>query len=171
MRMLKADRVAVTVACDADVRAKEAADAMREFVGEPRETAKRRPPSRQSRERAIEEVNRIRAAQDWASVTPTHAVALFAWCHAQVYGVPPGDLDGEGWTHAVFAAARMLKTQFNGDVLAFVAFLRWSWTRERSRETWRRANGGGGFRMTWRIQFSGTMMTDYRVDLLRQRSR
>jgi len=123
--------------------------------------------------KAREQMNEMLVANDFAAAKPTHLVALYEWCHERVYGVAPAELTPKVWRGAMFAAARMLKDEFNDDVLAMVAFVRWVWRRENARESKRRGAAWDGgatstFRISWRLQFvTKHLITDYRIDRAR----
>lgn len=112
----------------------------------------------------------MRKEERWDVAEPRHLVALYAWCHEQVYGVAPAELVGYAWAGAVSAALALVRNEFRGDVPSAVDFLRWVWARERERESWRRRNrpDGGGSRIGWRLQFGRAMLTDYRIYLARK---
>lgn len=98
-------------------------------------------------------------------------VGLYAMLHEAVYGVAPDELAND-WTPAVKAARKMFEEEFDEDVRAFVAFIRWTWVREKKREKWRRENGRDANRIGWRLQFqSRAMLTDYKVALARRNGR
>lgn len=72
------------------------------------------------------------------------------------------------WKGVVSAAKGMLEKEFNKDAKAFVEFIRWTWRRERNRETKRKSEGSEGSRIGWVLQFKNrAMLTDYRVDVAR----
>lgn len=104
----------------------------------------------------------------WAEAGPRTMVALFAVLHERVYGVACADLTSSTRLVASFAAARMLEREFAGDAQAMAMFLRWTWMREKEREAWRRANNRDGGAISWRLQFNGRLLTDYRLALARQ---
>lgn len=138
----------------------------------PKDPKKRRTPNtdKSKRERDAREVEERREANDWESARPGHMVALYAMCHEKIYGFIPNELDkGKEYALAVLSAARMLKGEFRGESKIMVEFIRWTWRREQSREKWRRERGQGGQRIGWRLQFNGSMVSDYRVDLARRK--
>lgn len=139
-----------------------------ELVGKMRPRRRNGP----SPEKARAEVGVMLADGDFDDARPTHLVALYEWCHEQVYGVKPMELDhGETWKHATFAAAKLVKEQFRGDMKATVEFVRWTWRRERWREGKRREGDTISVgRIGWRLQFvQRHLVTDYRIDLARSR--
>lgn len=123
-------------------------------------------------EKARAETNALAAAERddpevWASAQPKHLVALYSLLHEQVYGVAPVELK-DVWKGVVSAAKGMLEKEFNKDAKAFVEFIRWTWRRERNRETKRKSEGSEGSRIGWVLQFKNrAMLTDYRVDVAR----
>lgn len=115
---------------------------------------------------AYEEANRMRESRDWTGARPKHLVALYEQLHRHVYGVPASELRGKVITAARLMAARLLEREFGGDVERMVSFIAWSWKREK------RAHARGGEdrrRMGWRLQFSPSLVTDYRVHLAGER--
>lgn len=140
-------------------------------VREPEDKPKRKPlmtatPTKVAR--WLEEMTKMLNSSEWDDAKPVHIVALFMWCHTQVYGVEPAELRGLEYGKAAMLAATALKHNFNGDIPAFVDFIRWAWDREYRREQWRRSNGKEGARMTFYTQFSTSLVTDYRLDLARK---
>lgn len=123
--------------------------------------------SRGSIERAREEAVAMAADADWSSARGTHLVALYEKLHEAVYGVLPAELDGKNWALASAAAGRLVEKDFGGDPSKAVAFMRWAWRREQGRERWRRENGRDGSRIGWRLQFGGSMLTEYRISVAR----
>lgn len=113
-------------------------------------------------DRAKEETARFLDAGDWSQARGTHLVALYAWLHEKVYGVETAELDGKSWAAAASMAQRMVDSYFDRSFEKAVAFMHWTWRREQERDKWARANGRSRGRVGWRLQFSGTIVTDYR---------
>lgn len=128
------------------------------------------PKKRGDLELAIADAERRAASGEWEEATGRSFVGLYALCHRIVYGVLPEDLAEKG---ALGLAAKMantcLHTSFGDDRSAFVEFIKWTWDREKSRELWRLQNGKQGGRIGIRLQFSGSLITDHRVDLARRK--
>lgn len=124
-----------------------------------------------TRARAAQDLERAIEARDYASLRPTHLVALWARCHGQVYGVEPAELDAAAWRGAAFAAARLVRGEFGGSMEAAVEFLRWTWRREQWREDKAREERNARVgRIGWRLQFVARhLLTDYRLDRARRR--
>lgn len=134
--------------------------------------ATRKGPTRAGVKRLLTQVNSMRERDDWSKARPTHLVALYTWCHEQVYEVEATEMVGLNWLAAASAAAKMVREEFGGSVLEGVEFLRWTWKREKHREEWRRENEREGGRITWRAQFQQRyLLTDYRIDRARQPTR
>lgn len=135
---------------------------------------KRKPQTRRGSRpetfvRLGEEAFEFATSKVWHRFTPRHLVAFWAKLHGRVYGVDPcAELAGKAGLAATGMARAFVENQFGGDMAEAVEFLRWTWKRERSREDYRRANGGKGGRIGWRLQFSATLVTDYRIDLARR---
>lgn len=119
----------------------------------------------------------MRTCNDWTAARAVHFVALYAWCHEQVYGVAPAELTtGKAGARirlqATSAAARMLTQEFAGRPKAMAGFLRWVWQREKGREEWAARTGAQRGRVTWYKQFEErTMLTEFKVELGRDATR
>lgn len=152
---------------------KNGARSMEDF-GLPKEEKKRKSsPSvdKKRRDKYMAEMNAMREEGEWENFRAGHLVALFAACHQHLYGVMPSEAESsKDFALAMFAANRMLKADFQGDSTKMVEFIRWSWNRESGREKWRRNNSNGGGRLGWRMQFSSSLMSDYKVDAVRKGS-
>lgn len=112
------------------------------------------------------EVTAMRESKDWKGAKGKHLVALYVWLHTEIYGVEPAELlTKELYMQCCRAADLLLKNDFGGEMDRAVAFLSWTWARERSKE---KAGKQGTFRVGWRYQFaSKALLTDYRVELVR----
>lgn len=121
-------------------------------------------------ERVRRELERAISAKELGALRPIHLVALWARCHAQVYGAAPAELTRDAWLPAKSAAEKLVREEFDGDVAAAVEFLRWTWTREKQREDRARRVGEDRVsRIGWRLMFAQRyLLTDYRVDLARR---
>ena len=122
-------------------------------------------------DKAVREAEAMMRGGDWADAKPLHFVALYVVLHEGVYGVSPGELGPQQRLQACGFAHRLLKHEFDEEPAAMAAFVRWTWQREKEREQWRRANARSGGRIGWRLQFSGTLLTDYRIDCERRKGR
>lgn len=134
-------------------------------------TRERKPRPRTITEGAMERARRESAEMmrsgDWSEAMGRHFLALYLVLHARVYGVEAGLTEDEYFEGAT-AAAKLLEGEFDEDPGALVRFVAWTWEREREREEWRRKNGKGGGSVGWRLQFSGRLLTDYRLALRRR---
>lgn len=126
-------------------------------------------PKMRAKYRAEEE--EIRASGDWAHAVPGHLVALYEVLHRVVYGIDPAELaeSSKEWAMAARAAHVMVEREFGGSVAAAAEFFRWTWAREQGREKYRREHGKPSNRILWRWQFGGSILTDYRVAMLREK--
>lgn len=121
--------------------------------------------TRDSLARARMQMRAMRESRDWSGATPIHLVALYEWFHMTVYEVEVSELAAvKECAAAVAAAARLLRDQFRDDVTSMASFMRWLWLREEEREQWRRSKRVGGKRIGWRLQFSASLVTEWRVD-------
>ena len=95
---------------------------------------------------------------------PATLVGMYAAFHERVYGVAPAELrEPNAMLAASSAAARMLRA-FGGDSAMAAELVRWTWARELRRKKSRDADGvPTTFRLSWRIQFSAALETDFRV--------
>lgn len=121
--------------------------------------------------KALSEAATMMRTGNWESAEPVHFVAAYATLFEKVYGVECADLaSAQTRLYACGFASRLLSTNFGDDVVEFVEFVRWTWSREKERDTWRRANGrSGGTVVGWRLQFGGAFVTEFRVDRARKR--
>jgi len=137
-----------------------------EFVG------KVKKPRAPNKAKVREQLREMVLSSDFASATASHLVALYEWCHEQVYGAKPSELDaGDAWKMATFAAARLAKDEFGGEFQRAIEFVRWTWQREKAREHARRTGRNDSVgRIGWRLQFvTRHLVTDYRIDMARKR--
>lgn len=104
---------------------------------------------------------------DWSQATPSHIVALYKWCHKEIYGVDALEVKGQEFALATQVAKNFAIREFGNDYSELVAFIRWTWHREGEREAWRRNNSKEGKRIGWRLQFNASLLTDYRLHLAR----
>lgn len=117
---------------------------------------KRRPRIDTAINASCVEVDAMRAQNDFSQAEPRHFVALYWRLHEHVYRVEPLELeDARAWGNACVAVAQLLSGMFRGDRGDLARFMAWAWGREVRRPSQRR--------MGWRLQFSATFVTDYRV--------
>ena len=116
--------------------------------------------------RQIKAVAKRIQSSDWEGTKPVDLVALFAWCHHQIYGIWPEDLYVTATrTKARMLAGRMVKDAFGGDMDEALNFMRWTWRREGDFEEWRRKNRKPGKVMSWNQQFGAARLrTEYRIN-------
>lgn len=118
--------------------------------------------------RATAEMREMIEKQDWATAKPVHFLALYSYLHTEVYGVEPV-IGASERSQATLAAWRALTNEFAGDRDAMADFMRACWRKERAREAARRSGRiQSDFRIGWRFQFGGKMITDYRIDRARE---
>lgn len=156
-----------------EAAAAEAAAALERFAGVDGAKRKRRTQHLDLK-KARSEIADMRGRQSFESARPVHMVALYEWCHEQVYGVSPAELSTKAtWRAAMFAASRLMKDEFRDDPIAFVDFIRWTWVREKQRERQRRADPACATgRIGWRLQFvTKHLVTDYRISIAREGAR
>lgn len=129
---------------------------------------KKKGPSAASKiqiERSLAEADAMRTANNWSEAKGRHWVSLYVWCHKSVYGILPSELSGKEWTMAVMAAHRLCEREFNDSAETMLDFVRWAWARERKAHA--RAGDSDRRRFGWRLQFSASLATDYRLSVHR----
>ncbi len=122
----------------------------------------RRSRTLPSVEVAVDEAKRRAREGDWGDAKGSSMVGMYAMCHEMVYEVVPLELGKDpAFKAASRCASNMLKKHFNGNAGAMAAFVKWAWEREKGRAKWAKDNQRDRNRMTWMIQFSESMLTDY----------
>lgn len=122
-------------------------------------------------DKARAEVEGMIRTGEWASAGPRHFAAAYEVLHEMVYGVVPGEMTPKGRLQVAGMAGSMLRREFDDNPVVMADYVRWLWTREKSREEWRRSNGRMGARLTPGIAFGPTALTDYRIEQQRRRPR
>lgn len=120
-------------------------------------------------DRARVEVEAMMKSGEWEGTSARHLVALYALMHERVYGVAAAELGPKERYTSCLRAGTLVKREFGGDYVEAVEFMRWAWTREKSREKWRRENGKDGGRIGPGLMFGGALLTDYRLAMARRR--
>jgi len=119
---------------------------------------------------ALEDAERRAASGEWEDAGARAFVGLYAMCHRMVYHVDAGDLtDTRTFQAATRLAAGALHRYFGDDKDDLVEFIKWIWEREKGREEWAAREGKDRGRLNVRLQFSATLVTDYRVDQSRRK--
>ncbi len=115
--------------------------------------------------------NRSKAGT-WTGATGRTFVGLYALCHRIVYGEIPLELfEKMEFSIAARMATKALHEWFVDDPTFLVEFVKWSWTREESRDAWAIREGKDRTRMRARFQFSAAMVQDWRIDRTKGRRR
>ena len=114
------------------------------------------------------EVEAMAEADRWEGANAVHLVVLYLKLHLEVYGVEASDCGPADRLAAIGVATNMLGRDFDGDAALMAEFVWWTWEREKGAEKWRRENHRPGRRVTWQLQFSQRLLTDYRVHLARR---
>lgn len=126
-------------------------------------------PSKQTMQRVKRENALFSDSGNWNAASPHHLVSLVASCHEEVYGVVDFELEApKTFGLAAILAKNLLSKRFNGNVQAMVEFIRWTWKREKAREQWRIENQKEGKRISFRLQFSDSLFSDFVLHLRRQ---
>lgn len=152
----------------------EADDEIRESAAQLIELCRRKPRVMKTKsisdgpwEKARRQAAEMIRSGHWEDAIPRHFVAAYAILHEMVYGVAPAELTPVSRLRAARTASLCLQREFGDDAAEMADFLRWTWTREREREKWRRANGREGGRIGVYLQF-GALVTDYRLAIARK---
>jgi hypothetical protein len=159
------DRAEATMARDDDKTAR-----MDAFLGPkagPKKTRAKSIPA-SAMLRARQQIVPMMVDGDWNEAKGRHFVALFLVLHEAVYKVPCSEMDGPTCFYAAGMAKKLQDQHFDGSPGALVAFVKWTWERESSREKWRRENSRDGGQIGYRLQFGAKFITDYRLAMARK---
>lgn len=106
--------------------------------------------------------------QDWHSASPKHFVELYVHLHTRVYGVAPLDLDNNRKKLTAASLARkVMKEHFDNTPDEMANFMRWVWQRQQVNEKKRKAGiVDSDFMVSWRYQFSASLVKQYRRDMM-----
>lgn len=128
---------------------------------------KKKPANGWVRETTKEEVEEYIKLRTWEGARPKHFVELYVKLHTEVYGVEPLELQVKAVAmRAASFAKRCLKDHFEMDVDAFAEFMRWVWIQQTWQSKKNAVAGKEPFRVTWKYQWSGGLVTQYRRALL-----
>jgi len=119
--------------------------------------------------KAKEDASKRMQSGDWIGSQCRTFLAAYAILHEQIYGIEPEELTPSERFFALAVISRFFHHKFNDDPNLLAAFMRWTWIREKRTEEWRRANRQPGRRLGWRYQFSGSCLTDWKLDVARGR--
>lgn len=145
-----------------------------DFVGD----ATRKPGRPRTRARrhltafeiALDDAARRANSGDWDGASGATLVGLYAFCHRLLYTVLPEELAAVPKFNAAAKRAKaFVHDHFADDFGAAAAFIKWSWEREKRKNQWCRDNGVEARRLGWLLQFSPSLLTDWRVDAARKR--
>lgn len=113
---------------------------------------------------AVDDASHRAQSGDWDEAKGSTLVGLYALCHRLIYGILPDELQEQPLFHAAAKLAKqMVHAHFVDDFAGAAGFVKWSWEREKRKDTWARANGVDRKRMAWRTQFSAALVTDWRI--------
>jgi hypothetical protein len=119
--------------------------------------------------RVVDEVRDLITQLPLQPFTARQITALYYLCHTEVYGAEPIEMTGEQWRLAMLAAGRLIRSDFKGDSIGVIEFIRWVWKREAYREQRRKPGDDHKWRITWRVQFlKRDLLSDYRTDQARK---
>lgn len=121
---------------------------------------------------AVDDAKRRAASGEWAGAKGATLVGLYAFCHRLIYGLLPEELrEAPQFRAASKAAATFAHAHFDDDLGAVAAYIKWAWEREKKKHTWALRNGATRNRMSWRLQFSPSLLTDYKIERQQPRRR
>ena len=128
-------------------------------------TPKRLPNvTKRGMNREIENINKRVQNDNWNNVQSRELVALYAWCHNDLYGVMPVEMKPRIWLEARRAAKRLVSQEFDNNMAKVIAFFRWVWAREANSYKWKISKGYEIRRISWKNMFiHDYLLTDYRV--------
>lgn len=113
---------------------------------------------------ALDDAKRRARSGEWEDAKAATLVGLYALCHQMVYGVVPSELKQVGlFRAATRMAKRMMHEYFDDDPSQVVELIRWSWEREKRKNTWAQSHAIDRNRLSWKWQFAASMETDYRI--------
>lgn len=127
----------------------------------PRPTGRRKL---QEIEVAVDDAGRRAVSGEWGGAKGATLVGLYAFCHNLVYDVLPDELrELPTFRNAAKVAASFTHSHFEDDFGAAAGYVKWCWERERGKHNWALANGIARNRLSWRLQFSAGLLTDWKV--------
>jgi hypothetical protein len=111
-------------------------------------------------ERATHDAKVRAESGEWDGAKASTILGLYSMCHKIAYGCSPGELDDKvAFTNATRHVQRMMQDHFGGEASRMVGFVKWVWAREKVRVDAGRAST----RLGWRLQFSSSILTDYKA--------
>lgn len=130
------------------------------------------PPRERKRpaiELAVEDASKRAKEGDWDEAQPKTLVGLYALMHRMIYGVMPEELtDTSTFNRAIRLAGSFMRREFGGDADATADFIVWTWEREEWREKRAAETGGNRGRIGFGLQFSKSVLTDYKTSQARR---
>lgn len=127
-------------------------------------TKQKRTKALSSLEIAVNDASHRARSGDWENSKGATFVGLHAMCHRMVYGILPIELSSiPTFRAAARNALRALHVLFSDDPDELAAFVRWTWEREKRKHSWALSSGIDRNRMSWKWQFSDSMVTDYKI--------
>ncbi len=128
--------------------------------------AKRKRETLTDLEVAMDDANRRGRSGDWDSATGKSFVGLYAICFRMVYGEAPLPMTDKGAViHGARMATSVLHKHFEDDKDDLVEFIKWAWGREKGKHNWALGQGVDRKPMGVGLQFSTSMIQEYRVHL------
>lgn len=114
---------------------------------------------------ALDDARRRAASGEWDGAKGSSLVGLYALCHELIYGIVPEELrELASFRFAAKQAASFAHDHFDDDFGAAAGFVKWAWEREKRKHTWALKNGVDRNRLSWRLQFSAMLLTDWKVE-------
>jgi len=113
---------------------------------------------------AIDDAKRRAGSGEWEGARGATLVGLYGFCHELIYGVVPDELrELPTFRMASKLAAGFTHEHFEDDFGAAASFIKWAWEREKGKHNWALSNGISRNRLSWRLQFSASLLTDWKV--------
>lgn len=122
--------------------------------------------TKQQFDKAMRDAAAMMKSGDFSTAKPLVIYALYCLMHEAVYGIATPETTTNDRRNGCFMVSGLLRREFNGDVVALVDFVRWSWNREVEKLKWAKSKGFVPRRLSARIQFSNAHLADYRHAML-----
>lgn len=140
-----------------------------DFLNKPK---KRAPKSRRMplAEQALQDATpRASGEWGWDDADSKTFVGLYVYCFKMVYGFIPEELNKKPiYRRAKADALKMFHEMFDDDPYEMLAYMKWTWEREKKRNEWAEREGVDRSPMSTYQQFSAQFYTQYKVSASRK---
>ncbi len=120
-------------------------------------------------DKAMREAEEMAKSGDWSECAARHLIALYAILHKRIYGIDV-EMTSEERYQATLIGGAFVKHHFGGEYEEGAEYMRWLWQREAATEKWRRENRKpDGRRLGYKLVFSTSLLTDYRLAMARRK--